>query len=211
MSHEVEIGHLMHGAQFAKAYVNEYLKDDLPRRVLRYRNGWNISSTHLPTPLKYQTFEPIALDTWPTIITVAISTQRFDRIGFEGVDPVYRVNYAMRTYVWCRAEGEEEATIARDRLTTVVRSALLDYPCLKATDPRDTFQAQIQEETMREEFSDLTLLKGDRVLAGSYIGYTLIINEIVSRQDIGSVAEIQLATLNQGLTDSDLKSADWPE
>jgi hypothetical protein len=208
---EPAIGNLMHGAQFAKSYVNAYLQDDLPRRVLRYRNGWSLSSTELPTPGKFQTFEPIALDVWPTIITVAISTQRFERIGFDGADPMYRVNYAMRTYVWCRANGEEEATVARDRLTTVVRSALLDYPCLRATDPRNSFQAQIQEETLREEFSDLTLLKGERVLAGSYVGYTLIINEVVTRQDIGEVAVIELSALNQPLTDTDLDTADWPE
>ena len=47
----------------------------------------------------------------------------------------------------------------------------------------------IDETTMREEFSDLTLLKGDRFLAGSYVAYTLQIDEVVSRKAIGEVAE----------------------
>jgi len=196
--------YLMHGAHFAKDYVSSYLQNDLPKRVVRYRNGWDLSDTELPTPLKFYTHEPLALDVWPTIITVAISTTRFDRMGFDGPDPLYRVNYAMRTYVWCRAVGADEATIARDRLTAVVRSALLDYPCLQAVDPRQSFQVMIDESSMREEFSEITLLKGDRVLCGAYVGYDLGINEVVTRQDIGEISEIELSISQQGVTDTNL-------
>jgi len=201
----------MHGPHFAKDYVSTYLQNDLPKRIVRYRNGWDISSTELPMPEKFFTYEPLALDAWPTIITVAISTTRFDRMGFDGPDPLYRVNYAMRTYVWCRAIGPDEATIARDRLTAVVRSALLDYPCLQAVDPRQSFQVMIDENSMREEFSEITLLKGDRVLCGAYVGYDLGINEVVTRQDIGEIQEIEFSVSQQGVTDSDLSSSTWTE
>ena len=205
---------LMHGAQFAKEYVSDYLESDIPTRCNRYRNGWQLSDTQLPTPERFFTFEPLALDTWPTIITVVISTSSFSRDSYDGYDPLYRVTYQMRTYVWCRGLGSEEATIARDRLTTVVRSALLDYPCLQATDPRQTFQAKIEESTIREEFSDTTLLKGDRVMAGSYIGYEMSINEIVTRADIfqptsQNPTDISLEVLQQGVTDTNLSTANW--
>lgn len=203
--------YLMHGAHFAKNYVSNYLKTDLPKRIVRYRNGWDISSTELPTPEKYFTYEPLALDAWPTVITVAISTTSFERMGFDGPDPLYRVNYVMRTYVWCRAVGPDEATVARDRLTSVVRSALLDYPCLQAVDPRQSFQVMIDEGTMREEFSEITLLKGDRVLCGGYVGYNLGINEIVTRQDIGQIQEIEFAVSQQGATDTDISSSTWTD
>ena len=183
---------LMHGPQFAKKYVNDYLKIDIPVRIVSYRNGWQVDDINLPTPVDYFIHEPIAMDNWPTIITVAISTNRFDRIGYDTHDPLYRVTYAMRTYVWVRDVGAEEATIMRDRLTTVIRAALLDYQCLKAYDKRTSFRAMIDEGTMREEFSDLTLLKGDRFLAGSYIAYNLEIDEVVAREDIGHLQEIDL-------------------
>ena len=180
---------LMHGAQFTKKYVNDYLEVDIPTRIISYRNGWGVDNESLPTPEKFLTYEPLALDIWPTIITVAISTNKLERIGFDRSDPIYRVEYQMRTYVWVRSNGSEEATVMRDRLTTVIRSALLDYPCLKAYDERESFRASIDESSMREEFSDLTLLKGDRVLAGSYIAYIMQIDEVVSREDIG-IAEV---------------------
>jgi hypothetical protein len=202
---------LMHGAQFAKKYVRDYLQADMPTRLVTYRNGWELDSESLPEPLLYLTHEPIALDHWPTIITVAISTTRLERLGMAisstgALDPEYRVNYSMRTYVWTRTEGSEETTIMRDRLTTVVRSALLDRPCLNATDPRGTWHVAIDEGTMREEFSDLTLLKGDRVMAGAYIAYDLAIDEVVARADIGTVVEagIQLGVKNIGISDSSL-------
>jgi hypothetical protein len=184
--------YLMHGPQFAKAYVNDYLKSDIPIRLVDYRNGWNVDDITLPTPVDFFTYEPLALDTWPTVITVVLSTNGMERIDFSGSDPLYNVSYSMRTYVWVRDIGSEEVTLMRDRLTTVVRSAVLDYPCLEARDPRQTFQAKIDESTLREEYSDLTLLKGDRVLAGAYLSYTLSIHEVVTRKPIGIIEDIDV-------------------
>lgn len=195
---------LMHGPHFAKSYVTEYLRADLPKRLVSYRNGWNVDDITLPTPTQFINYEPIGLDEWPSIITVAISMAGTERIGFDRGNPEYRVVYNMRTYVWVKTEFPDLATLMRDRLTTVVRSALLDYPCLKATDPRQTFQAMIDEGTIREEYSDLTLLKGDRVLAGSYLSYELAINEIVMRENIGQVQEVDLTVTGYGIQQADL-------
>lgn len=190
--------YLMHGPQFAKEYVNTYLQNELPKRLIKYRNGWRLSEGELPNPEDYFTYEPLVMDHWPTIITVAISTNSFDQIGWDGMHPLYRVTYSMRSYVWSRTEGSGETTTMRDRLTVVLRSALLDAPCLDATDPRGTFRVQIDQTTMREEFSDLTLLKGDRVLAGGYIAYNLLIDEIVHREDISEVEEITIQYQSKG-------------
>jgi hypothetical protein len=181
--------YLMQGPQFAKQYVSDYLKADIPGRMLRYRNGWDLDDETLPDPLLYLSHEPIALDHWPTLITVAISTNRFDQSGLTYAgDVVYRVTYSMRTYVWTRSDSSEEVTLMRDRLTAVVRSALLDVPSLQTlNDANGDYEAYIDSSSITEEFSDLTMLKGDRVLAGAYIGYDLVINEIVYRQQIAMV------------------------
>jgi len=189
---------LMNGAHFAKKYVNDYLKQDIPLRLIRYRNGWNLDSTDLPDPEEYIAYEPQAIDAWPTVITVAVSMNGLSRIGFVEADPLYRVSYSMRTYTWVRTEGNAEATVMRDRLTTVVRSALLDYPCLKAYDVRTSFRAIIDESSIREDYSDITLLKGDRMMAGSYISYTLDIDEVVTREPIGVVQQIDIETVSVG-------------
>lgn len=182
---------VMFGAHFPKSYVNEYLQQDIPIRIIAYRNSWNLDDTQLPSPVSYFVYEPIALDTWPTIITVVMSTNSITRIGYNSINPLYRVSYAMRTYVWVKTEQSEPTTIMRDRLTTVVRSALLDYPCLNAVDPNNYFKAEIDESTMQEQFSDLTLLKGDRVLAGAYLSYTLNMDETIGRKTKGIFEEAE--------------------
>lgn len=189
----------MQGPHSARKFVTDYLKMDLPRRVDDYRNArraegeWYLDDNTLPTPEKFLIYEPTALDTFPTIITLAMSTTGVSRLDYTPVmDPLYRVSYSMRTYIWVRADGDEEATLMRDRLTTVVRSSLLDRPCLMANDPSKYLEVMIDEGTLREEFSDLTLLKGDRVLAGSYISYDLQINERITREPLGVVDEFQV-------------------
>lgn len=189
---------LMHGPHFAKSYINTYLSSDVPVRIIDYRNGWGVDDRTLPTPVSYYAYEPLAMDDWPTIITVVISTTGFERIGWDRIHPIYRVSYSMRTYIWTRTEGSEETTIMRDRLSTVVRSALMDHPALDALDPRQTFRVVIDEGSIREEYSDLTLLKGDRVLAGAYVSYDLHIDEIIMREPKGIVSEIDFATQSVG-------------
>lgn len=193
---------LMHGSRYAKAYVNDYLKYDLPIRLVDYRNGWQIDDVNLPTPEDFITHEPLAIDVWPTLITVVISTNKFDRIGYDSNDPIYRVSYQMRTYLWVRAEGNEGVTVMRDNLTTVLRAALLDYPCLKAFDSRTSFKAQIDEGSLSEEFSDVSLLKGDRAMAGAYLSFNLEIDEVVARKPIGTVGNIEVQFTSSGLNDA---------
>jgi small nuclear ribonucleoprotein (snRNP)-like protein len=188
---------LMQGPQFAKQYVTNYLQKDIPNRLTRYRNGWAVDDYTLPDPELYLNYEPIALDTWPTVITVAISTNSFDRVGYvDGGNPLYRVSYSMRTYVWVKTEGSAEVTTMRDRLTTVLRSALLDYPNLQLCDTSEDIHAEIDESNIREEYSDLTLIKGDRVLAGAYIGYDLSLNEVVYRMPVSQVAGVDIEAIN---------------
>ena len=105
----------------------------------------------------------------------------------------------MRTYIWTRSDSSEEVTLMRDRLTTVVRSALLDVPSLQTlNDANGDYEEYIDSSSITEEFSDLTMLKGDRVLAGAYIGYDLVINEIVYRQQIAMVDTYEIEMQDMG-------------
>jgi len=175
----------MQGAWRAKEFVNEYLREDLPDRLLTYRNAWNVDDENLPEPLKYLVYEPVALDRWPTLITVLISMNGLTRDGYStNMDPVYRVDYAMRTYVWVKDDDSEQVTAKRDRLMTVVRSSFLDSPSLNRCALNEGFDVVLDEGSIREEYSDLTMIKGERVMAGGYVAYTLTIEEKVERTTI---------------------------
>lgn len=174
---------MMEGARHAKELVNSYLAADVPARLVSFRNGWGFDSIRLPTPQKFIDYETLILDHWPTIMSLVDSTLSMERIDWDGnEDPIYRVKYAMRTYVWVRAAGPDNVTNIRDDLTTVVRDALLDHPALREVDRFAYCEPHIDEGTMTEEFSDLTLVKGDRMLAGAYLAYTLGVDETVTRK-----------------------------
>ena len=41
---------MMQGPRLAKNYVTNYLANDMPSRLVGYRNEWNLSSSQLPDP-----------------------------------------------------------------------------------------------------------------------------------------------------------------
>lgn len=179
----------MQGPSAAKKYVSDYLAADIPTRVMNYRNALLLDDTILPNPVKYLTYEPLTMDNWPTIITLVESTRQIQREALPGVlDPVYNVIYGMRTYVWVRAVGPEQVTVARDHMTMVVREAMLDRPSLSAADPAGAAcDIKVDEGTITEDFSDLTLLKGERFLAASFLSYDLSLEETISRAALGTM------------------------
>jgi len=189
----------MQGAHLAKTYVTSYLQQDMPIRLEDYRYGrrvgpkWNLDEGALPDPVTFLSYEPLALDRFPMVITVAISASSFNRGDYNAVrDPIYNITYSMRTYVWVRANGSEECTLMRDRLVAVLRSSLLDYPCLRANKPEEFLEVMINDTTMREEYSDLTPVKGDRIIAGAYIAYDMVVTEIVARKPIGTLEDVEI-------------------
>lgn len=191
---------MMSGPWSAKQYVTAYLKWDLPRRLVDYRNLWQLDDSRLPTPTAFYPYEPPAVDHWPMVITVQMSTTRMERQDYtDGANPVYRCTYALRTYLWTREDSAERVTETRDRLTTVIRTSLLDRPSLNTGDPTAKLDLLVDETTMREEFSDITYVKGDRALAGSYISYDLSLYEAITRRDLFVATEESPMTV----------SADW--
>ena len=184
---------MMSGSRSAKQFVTNYLAADLPSRLVGYRNHWNLSASQLPDPRLYVSHEPFQLDRWPTIITIVMSTDSIDRVGYTaGFDPDLQVVYDMRTYVWVRDAGAQTVTDQRDNLTTVVREALMDHPSLSAYDSDVACSPKIDEGTMVEQFSDLTLIKGERLLAGSYIGYSLTLEETLTRTALGTMQSSEI-------------------
>lgn len=182
----------MQGAFNAKLFVNDYLETDLPDRLLRYRNAWNLDDESLPDPLKYLVHEPIAIDHWPTVITVVISMTGLDRNDYTSeMDPIYFVNYSMRTYVWVKDDSSLECTAKRDRLVAVMRASFLDTPSLNLCAEPNNLSVMIDEGSIREEYSDLTQIKGERMMAGAYISYNLRISEFVEADSLGTASDIR--------------------
>jgi hypothetical protein len=188
----------------AKEFITKYLAADMPERLVAFRNAWQLDDARLPNPVKYLSYEPIGLDEWPMINTVQMNTRLIQRVDYDNysLDPVYRVTYNMRTYVWVRGEYAHDTTESRDRMTAVVRSALLDHPSMtRSSDiwfPSVTSEVRLDEGTLREEYSELTYVKGQRVVAGAYLAYEFSLNEPIRRMKNGDIASFDLKTVSLG-------------
>jgi hypothetical protein len=194
------------GPWTVKTLISSYLEWDLPRRILDYRETWSIDDERLPIPEYYLPFEPAALDHWPTVLTVQLSTQGFERIDYaNGLNPVYRVSYSMRTYVWTKHDRPDGVTESRDRLTTVVRAALLDRPCFVKGTSHSGHALALDETSLREEYSDITYVKGERAVAGAYLAYTVTLDETLARADIANLDEINLSVDATGNRQADIE------
>lgn len=190
------------GPWLVKKFITQYLAADLPNRLIAFRNAWQLDDQRLPDPVKYLPYEPIGLDEWPMIHTIQMNTRSIERVDYTNytTDPEYKVTYNMRTYVWVRGESAEETTESRDRLTTVVRSALLDHPAMisSAADsyfPSVTSEILLNESTLREEYSDLTYAKGQRVIAGAYLAYEFSLHEPIMRTKLGTISDFKVGAV----------------
>ena len=189
---------MMTGPFQAKDWVSRYLENDLPGRIVAFRNFWNMSEEELPLPNGYFNWAPPSLEHMgadlPVIYTVILTTNGMTRIGYTPeYDPIYRVEYAARTYCWVKHVGIDMTVRSRDNLLTVMRTAILDDQCLQAAD-HENRDVKFDEGSVREEYSDIMFAKGDRYEAGGYLSYELTINEVVSRPLIGTVEEFEVGT-----------------
>lgn len=180
---------MMLGARNARMAVSRFLADAMPPRIAQYRNEWNYSASELPDPRRYYPYEPTAVDKWPSLITVVMGMGGLSVDDYSEHEPEYGVVYQMRTYVWARGEGAVRATDVRDDLTTVVRDLLIDNPRLQNSHHTNSYNCnyRVDDTSIREEYSDLTLLKGDRVACASFVAYDLRAQETPTRASIGTV------------------------
>ncbi len=183
---------MMNGPKRIRHWITDYLSADMPTRLVGYRAWWGLDETTLPTPQKILSYEPMAVDAWPMAYTIVLSTSSVKRSDYDfDSNPSYEVIHSVRTYVWAKAVGPEAATDMRDDLVVVLRDALMDKPAVSSYNQTQLdCSAIVDEASIREEFSDLTLLKGDRFLAGGYIQYDVVATEVITREPIGVVSSI---------------------
>lgn len=196
------------GAWNAKQMITSYLQWDLPTRLLAYRNSWQLDITELPDIQRFKTYGVTVVDEWPTIATVQVRTKKIERSDYTAAgDPIYRMTYQMRTFIWVRSDGpndlddperddrdaRENVTMMRDRMVAVLRSSLLDRLCMHSgPHTTATHDVSLDEGTMTEEFSDIAAVKGGRRAASGFLSYEFSVNEPTIRLPIGTLSSLEV-------------------
>mgnify|MGYP001816686649 CR=1 FL=1 len=188
---------MMNGPTRARHWINDYLASTMPTRLIDYRTYWGHDETTLPNPVQYLAFEPAVADRWPLVYTMVLGSTDVVRYDYDDEDnPRFEVRYNMRTYVWARAIGSQEVTDLRDDLTTVLVDCLIDNPAVSSFNQSQTdCSGVIDEGTIRMEFSDIFLLKGERMTSAAYIQYDIVMTETITRDPLGVISSIPMVTV----------------
>jgi hypothetical protein len=183
---------MMNGPTLARHWITDFFRQDLPTRLVGYRTWWGLDTETLPDPVQILSYEPAVADRWPMLYTMVLGTTSVERIDYDFDDnPRYEFRYNMRTYVWVRAVGSETVTDLRDNLTTVTVDSMIDLPAVSSYNATQTdCSGVIDESTIRIEFSDIFLLKGERMTSAAYIQYDIVMTETITRDPLGVVSAI---------------------
>jgi hypothetical protein len=165
----------MRGPRGVRHAMSDFLRLELPRRIVACRAAWGLDDDALPIPVSkpddaradaYFEREPKAIDRWPLIaVTSGRRTQKGVDFDDDG-SPVYRATYPVRVYSWVRHEGFDATQDMRDDMATAIQIALLSHVDLHSPGAR----LSIVPASMVVDFSDVSPVKGDRFVAGSYVG-----------------------------------------
>ena len=189
---------LLRGATAVRSAVVAYLTDVVPTVVDQARIDWALDEYQLPYPVKYDAYEPYALDRWPLIGVNVASGGSFTKYQYGRYgSSQYMSQYAVRVFTWVRTPMDEdqiplepgysESIRLRDDLAACVRAALLRSGCLSQPDA-----ILFDEASLTEDYSEATGVKGSRFVAGVIHSFNIKYDEAVPLVGLGSTDTIEL-------------------
>lgn len=162
----------------------DFLRSWLPVHIGGNRAALGLTPDRLPLPVSaptdprkdaYYPREPTAIDRWPL---VAVTSGRRIQRGYDTTDDgsvQYLATYQIRVYSWVKAVGFSETEDQRDNFGSAVLTTFLSHLTC-GTDGR----LQVVPATVVMEFSSMQKVTGDRVVAGSYVGFDLYATETLT-------------------------------
>jgi hypothetical protein len=191
---------LMRGPHTVRTALSLFLSIEVPRQVAIARTQWSLDAYQLPVPVRYDAYEPYALDKWPLMGVTVSSADGFTLNDMDALaQRKYRATYRVRLFTWVRTPLNslevpftpeyDETLRLRDDLAACVRAALLQ------TSGLGDDALMWDESTLVEEYSEATPVKGDRFVAGVthtlsvQVDETLILDYIGTAETIEALAE----------------------
>jgi hypothetical protein len=187
------------GATVVRQSIVDYLESTIPTLIVTARDDWDLDEWQLPLPVSYKEVEPYALDKFPSLGVSVTSAGNFNRTDYTmRLEEKYLVTYSVRLFTWVRTpldsaelplKPEYEETIRlRDDMAALIRAALLLSPTLNEA------VVMWDEDTLSEEYSEATPVKGDRFVAGVIHDFDIQIDESLHRAILGEADTIEVVT-----------------
>lgn len=158
-----------HGVKAVRDAVARLLAADLPNRIDRMTQLWQLDRGEIPDPDMITSGETAdnALDdrgttndgdeksgAWVEVITPRLLPRTKTVDITPSGSSVNRYRYSARIYVWTLAPHWDEAMDRRDRLAVAVRDSLFSYPTLAVPPAVGDTGFLINSSTISEEFGE---------------------------------------------------------
>lgn len=192
---------LLRGATAVRAAVVDYLQAVVPIIVAQARTDWSLDEYQLPLPVKYDAYEPYALDRWPLVGVNVVTANTFTTIDLlpDGGQR-YMAKYTVRVFTWVRTPMDEDQTPMepeyseslrlRDDLAACVRAALVRSGSLGQPNA-----ILFDEGSLVEDYSEATGVKGDRFVAGVVHSFDIRFDESVPLVPLGDANTIDVTAM----------------
>lgn len=195
---------LYRGATVVRDAVVDYLSTTVPVIVDQARAQWTVDEYALPYPVKYDAYEPYALDRWPLLGVNVVQADMFDRLHYDdAMSQQYMASYTVRVFTWVRTPMDEndiplepeysESIRLRDDLAACVRAALLRSGSLGQPGA-----ILFDEGSLTEEYSEATGVKGDRFVAGVVHSFRIRVDETIPLVGLGDADSIDISSQSLG-------------
>lgn len=174
----------LRGPAGIRTALADFYREWLPQHAPACRAAWGLSDAELPVPASvpedrrrdaYLDRSPAALDRWPVL---AVNSGRRSHTESDRADdgsPIYVATYPIRIYSWVRAGGQEATALMRDNLASAVAVTTLAHAALGTAGA-----LALDHGSLVLDFSDVSAVKGDRFVAGSYVGFNVRATETLT-------------------------------
>lgn len=156
----------------------------LPVHAPACREAWGLTDAQLPVPASvpddpradgYFDRQPPALDRWPLLAVTSGRRSHSETDRGDDGSPIYRALYPIRVYVWVRAGGMDPTQLMRDNLGSAVAVTTLAHTNLGTAGA-----LALEPSSLAVDFSDVSPVKGDRFVAGAYVGFNVHATETLT-------------------------------
>jgi hypothetical protein len=190
---------LMRGVTNLRGYVATFLEAQLPLYLAAARAQWNLEDHRLPTPLKYDSYDPMSSKDFPVVGMYVNRTGNWRRVGINPyAEEQYTGVYAVRLFIWCRTPRQEdekwvepeydEALRVRDDELALLRTCLMRNPSLGSNGA-----CRMEEGSLSEDYLEPILGSGgSHWLAGGILSFDVVFNEANYSPTINTAEDIQV-------------------
>lgn len=174
----------MRGPKALRHHLAAWVEADIKMRFPHLRELWGLDEQSLPLPARIDPHEPGTLDVFPVVSVVTSRHTVRPAIDIsEAGGAQWQVTYPVRIFAWVRAEGVGPTQDLRDDYLTALQIAVLSRRSFGGFGGGNlALLVDPTRDAVTVDFSGVEAVKGDRHIAGGYLGFSVRATETLGSE-----------------------------